>query len=105
MYLLFLWRLYLMVLRCATSLLGALEGVGHFRAQKSLNFQGPLLPMPLVMILFLVSVWQREVLPELVNRVWGSGFRIRIRTGSGFNQVSGSRIRIRIQIGKNDPKK
>jgi hypothetical protein len=28
MYLLFLWRLYLLVLRCATSLLGALEGVG-----------------------------------------------------------------------------
>ena len=28
MYQLFLWRLYLMVLRGATSLLGALEGVG-----------------------------------------------------------------------------
>jgi hypothetical protein len=71
MYLLFLWRLYLMVLRAATSLLSftrALEGVGsenlnffgpkwhslcscHFRAQKSLNFQGPPLPMPLVMML------------------------------------------------------
>ena len=58
MYQLFLWRLYLMVLRSATSLLGALEGVGpenldffgpnwpslrlcHFRARKSLDFQGP----------------------------------------------------------------
>jgi hypothetical protein len=68
MYHLFLWRLYLMVLRSATSLLGALEGVGpenldffgpkwhslhscHFRAQKSLDFQGPPLPMPLVMML------------------------------------------------------
>ncbi len=68
MYQLFLWRLYLMVLRNATSLLGALEGVGpenlyffgpkwhslhscHFRAQKSLDFQGPPLPMPLVMML------------------------------------------------------
>jgi hypothetical protein len=28
MYLLFTWRLYLMVLRCATSLLKVLEGVG-----------------------------------------------------------------------------
>ncbi len=60
--------LYFMVLRGATSLLGALEGVGpknldffgpkwhsfrtwHFRAQKSLDFQGPPLPMPLVMML------------------------------------------------------
>ncbi len=68
MYQLFLWRLYLMVLRGATSLLGALEGVGpknpdffgpkwhslrscHFRAQKSLDFQGPPLPMPQVMLL------------------------------------------------------
>ena len=55
---------YIMVLSCATSLLGALVGVSpenldflgpngtrfarcHFRAQKSLDFQGP----PLVMIL------------------------------------------------------
>jgi hypothetical protein len=60
MYLLFIWRLYLMFLRRATSLLGALEGVGpenidlfgprrdshcHFRAQKSLDFQGPPLPI------------------------------------------------------------
>jgi hypothetical protein len=52
MYQLFLWHLYLMVLRSATSLLGALEGVGpknldflgHFRVQKSLDFQGPPLP-------------------------------------------------------------
>ncbi len=68
MYLLFLWLLYLMVLRFATSLLGASEGVGsenldffgpkwhsicscHFRAQKSLDFQGPPHPMPLVMML------------------------------------------------------
>jgi hypothetical protein len=68
MYQLFLWRLYLIVLRRATSLLGALEGVGpenldffgpkwhslcscHFRAQKSLDCQGPPLPMPLVMML------------------------------------------------------
>ena len=68
MYQLFLWCLYLMVLRGATSLLGALEGVGpenldffgpkwhllrscHFRAQKSLDFQSPPLPMPLVMML------------------------------------------------------
>jgi hypothetical protein len=60
MYQLFLWRLYIMVLRGATSLLGALEGdfLGpkwhslrscHFRAQKSLDFQGPPLPMPRVM--------------------------------------------------------
>ncbi len=49
MYLLFLWRLYLMVLRAATSLLGALEGVGPetrlFWAQMALAslvpFQGP----------------------------------------------------------------
>ncbi len=57
-----------MVLRAATSLLGALEGVDpekldffgpkwhslclcHFRAQTSLDFQGPPLPMPLVMML------------------------------------------------------
>jgi hypothetical protein len=37
------------------------------------------------------------------------GLRIRIRTGSGFNQVSGSGsafgIRMRIQEGKNDPQK
>jgi hypothetical protein len=37
MYQLFLWRLYLMVLRGATSLLGALEGVGL----KILTFLGP----------------------------------------------------------------
>jgi hypothetical protein len=59
---------YVMILRGATSLLGALEGVGpenfdffgpkwhslrlcHFRAQKSLDFQGPPLPMPPVMML------------------------------------------------------
>jgi hypothetical protein len=42
-----------MVLRAATSLLGALEGgrpsLGsyHFKAQKSLDFQGPPLPIPL----------------------------------------------------------
>jgi hypothetical protein len=34
---LFLWRLYLMVLRGATSLLGALEGVGP----ENLDFFGP----------------------------------------------------------------
>jgi hypothetical protein len=66
MYLLFLWHLYLMVLRCATSLLGTLEGVGpenldffgpkwhwlrRFRAPKSLDFQGPGLLMPRVMML------------------------------------------------------
>jgi hypothetical protein len=68
MYQLFLWCLYLMVLRAATSLLRALEGVGtengaflgpkwhslrscHFRAQKSLDFQGLPLSMPLVMTL------------------------------------------------------
>jgi hypothetical protein len=37
MYLLFLWRLYLMVLRAATSLLGALEGVGP----ENQDFLGP----------------------------------------------------------------
>jgi hypothetical protein len=37
MYHLFLWRLYLMVLRGATSLLGALEGVGP----ENLDFFGP----------------------------------------------------------------
>jgi hypothetical protein len=37
MYQLFLWRLYLMVLRSATSLLGALEGVGP----ENLDFFGP----------------------------------------------------------------
>jgi hypothetical protein len=44
---------YVMILRGATSLLGALEGVRSclFRAQKSLDFQGPSLPMPLVMML------------------------------------------------------
>ncbi len=31
MYLLFLWHLYLMVLRAATSLLGALEGVARLK--------------------------------------------------------------------------
>ncbi len=68
MYQLFLLRLYFIVLRSATALLGALEGVGpenidffwpkwhslrscHFRTQKSLDFQGPPLPMPLVMLL------------------------------------------------------
>ncbi len=57
---------YFMVLRRANPLFGALEGVGpgnldffgpkgprfarsYFRAQKSLDFQGPPLPMPLVM--------------------------------------------------------
>jgi hypothetical protein len=67
MYLLFLSR-YVMVLRSATSLRGALEGVGpenrdffwalkwHERAsaiwtQKSRDFQGPPLPMPQVMML------------------------------------------------------
>jgi hypothetical protein len=44
MYQLFLWRLYLMVLKGATSLLGALEGVGP-------DVQGPPLPMPLAMML------------------------------------------------------
>jgi hypothetical protein len=39
MYQLFLWHLYLMVLKNATSLLGALEGVGP----ENLNFLGPLL--------------------------------------------------------------
>jgi hypothetical protein len=37
MYQLFLWRLYIMVLRGATSLLGALEGVGP----ENLDFFGP----------------------------------------------------------------
>ncbi len=37
MYQLFLWRLYLMVLRGATSLLGTLEGVGP----ENLDFFGP----------------------------------------------------------------
>jgi hypothetical protein len=32
-------------------------------------------------------------------------FRIRIRIGSGFNQVSGSGIQILIQEDKNDPQK
>ncbi len=51
MYQLFLWRLYLMVLRGATSLLRALEGVGP----ENLDFFGPkwrsLRSMPLVMML------------------------------------------------------
>ncbi len=47
MYQLFLWRLYLMVFRGATSLHGHWKGW----AQKSLDFQGPPLPMPLVMML------------------------------------------------------
>ena len=68
MYLLFFMAWYVMVLRGATSLRGALEGVGpenldffgpkwhkqsecHFRAQKSLDFQGSPLPMPWVMML------------------------------------------------------
>jgi hypothetical protein len=55
MYLLFTWRLYLMVLRHATlTFLGpnsTLFARCHFRAQKSLDFQGPPLPMPLVMML------------------------------------------------------
>ncbi len=60
MYLLFIWHLYLMVLRCATSLLRALEGVGpenldffgpKWYSLRSLPFQGPPLPMPLVMML------------------------------------------------------
>jgi hypothetical protein len=48
---------------------------------------------------------------ELANRCssLNLGFRIRIRIGSGFNQVSGSGsvfgIRIRIQEDKNDPQK
>ncbi len=37
MYLLFIWSLYLMVLRCATSLQGALEGVGP----ENRDFFGP----------------------------------------------------------------
>ncbi len=62
MYQLFLWRLYLMVLRSATSLLGTLEGVGP----ENRDFFGPWngtskasaiwaqkspLPMPLVMMM------------------------------------------------------
>ncbi len=49
---------------------------------------------------------------DLKQKVWyelKEGFRIRIRIGSEFNQVSGSGsvfgIRIRIQEGKNDPQK
>jgi hypothetical protein len=51
---------YVMVLRRATSLRGALDFFGpkchslrlcHFRAQKSLDFQGPPIPMPRVMML------------------------------------------------------
>jgi hypothetical protein len=51
---------YVMVLRRATSLRGTLDFFGpkwhslrscHFRAQKSLDFQGPPLPMPRVMML------------------------------------------------------
>ncbi len=63
MYLLFIWCLFLMVLRRATSLLGALEGVGpenldffgpKWHSLCSLPFQGPKksrFPMPLVMML------------------------------------------------------
>ncbi len=50
MYMLFLWRLYSMVLRTATSLLEALEGVGPENLSL-VPFQGPPLPCPLVIML------------------------------------------------------
>jgi hypothetical protein len=66
MYLLFIWRLDLMIVMGANPLLGPLEGWalkiltflgqngtsfarGHFRAQKSLDFKSPPLPMALEM--------------------------------------------------------
>ncbi len=44
---------------------------------------------------------------SLLGRLGFTGFRIRIRIGSGFNRASGSGfgIRIRIQEGRNDPQK
>jgi hypothetical protein len=54
-------------------------------------------------------VQDKEAFVRQVHTHIRAGLRIRIRTGSGFNRVSGSGsvfgIRIRIQEGKNDPRK
>jgi hypothetical protein len=58
-----------------------------------------------------MALIQAKILSSVISRdiPVKAGFRIRVRFGSGFNQVSGTGsvfgIRIRIQEGKNDPQK